>query len=476
MSKSALLEEKLPLSQKVNYSLANMSLNTLNGIIATGLSFFYVIILGLDPLIAGRMWLVFGIWNAINDPIMGTLQDRTRTKMGRRKPYLLFGSFVYGALFILCWYPIGDVGNQAVLKYNFLLALCAFDTLFTMLGCILYPLPAEIAIKSSNRSTLMLWSNIIGGIFGLVTSTLTSVLLLDSGSVSIDSLHPWFRPAMIIIGVSTAIIMFVSSLFLKENMYTTDEKPLGFFKSFIETFKNGPFIVFEIGVFMVLIAQTMLSGGLLYYMKDVLRIDGIMSTIPYAILAVSQVGFSFLINWMIKKRGLKKILIVGGVGLIVSLILLFFIGWWYIGAIIGLLLASFGIAAVSLTSSPMFSDIIDYDEVLTGKRREASYSGIQAFLTKFCISIGNWLFLQIIVRFGYITQKIFPQFPQSSTAQLGIMVAMFLIPAIITSLTLIVMIFYKLDGPEWEEQKGKLAEIHLQKEIEFLKKHKQKIE
>lgn len=476
MSEPTTIEEKLPLSQKVNYSLANVSLNTLNGIIMTGMTFFYIAILGLDPIKAGNAWLIFGIWNAINDPILGNLQDRTRTKHGRRMPYLRYGSFAYSILFILCWYPIGDTGNQTVLFYNLLLALCAFDTLFTMLGVIIYPLPAEIAIKSSNRSTLMLWSNIIGGLFGLVTSVLTSMLLLDSDSTSIDSLHPWFRPVMIIIGVSMGIMMFITSFFLKENLYTTEEEPLGFFKSFVVTFKNCPFIVYEIGVFLVLIAQTMLTTGLLYYMDDVLQIEGILVTIPYVLLALSQVAFSILVNNMIKKYGLKKVLIIGVIWLIFSLLMMFGIGWWYIGAIFGLIFASLGIAAVSLTSSPMFADIIDYDELkISGKRREASYSGIQAFLTKFCISIGNWLFLLIIKYSGYISDPLYIG-PQPFSARLGIMVSMFIVPGIIATFTLFIMRFYKLDGPEWNIQKTHLAEIHLQKEMEFLEKQKQRSE
>jgi GPH family glycoside/pentoside/hexuronide:cation symporter len=475
LNEISIIEEKLPLSQKINYSLANVSLNTLNGIIGTGITFFYITILGLDPLRAGNVWLIFGIWNAINDPLIGVIQDRTKGgRNGRRMPYLRYGSFVYAALFILCWYPIGDIGNQTVLFYNLLLALCAFDTLFTMLGCIIYPLPAEIAIKSSNRSTLMVWSNIIGGLFGFITSVLTSVLLIDSGADSLNSLHPWFRPIMIIIGVSMGLLMFITSFYLKENLYTTDEEPLSFFKSFIETFKNSPFLVYEIGVFLILIAQSMLTTGMLFYMKDVLQISGILVTIPYIILALSQVAFSLVVNKMIKKYGLKKNLILGAIWLIFSLFLMFWIGWWYMGALVGLLLASFGISAISLTSSPMFADIVDYDEILTGKRRETSYSGIQAFLTKFSISIGTWLFLLIIDSYGYISNKIFDQFPQPQPAQFGIMLAMFVIPAIIALFTLLIMRFYKLDGLEWEKEKAKLAEVHLRKEIEFLQKQKQK--
>jgi len=472
MSEISNIEEKLPLSQKVNYALVNVSLNTLNGIVGTGMTFFYTNILKLNPEKAGIAWLIFGIWNAINDPLLGTLQDRTRTKKGRRMPYLRYGSFIYAILFILCWYPIGDTSNQTVLFYNLLLALCAFDTLFTLLGCIVYPLPAEIALKSRNRSTLMVWSNIIGGIFGLFTSVLTSYLLLESGSESIDSLHPFFRPSMIIIGVVMGIMMFVNSYFLKENLYTIDEEPLGFIQSFVETFKNRAFIIYEIGVFLVLIAESMLGTGLLYYVSDVLQINGILVTIPYLLLAISQIVFSIIINRLVPKHGLKKILIFGVIWLALSLLLMFGIGWWYFGALIGLIIASFGMAAVSLTSSPLFADIVDYDEMRTGKRRETSYSGIQAFLTKFCISIGTWLFLFIIGRFGYDVY----QSSQTFMAKFGIMLSIFVIPSIIALLTLLIVRYYPLAGSEWEEKKAELEKIHRMKEIEFLKKRKRMTE
>jgi GPH family glycoside/pentoside/hexuronide:cation symporter len=475
MNETSIPEEKLPLSQKVNYALANTALNSLNGIIATGITFFYVDLLGLNPEKAGIVWLIYGIWNAINDPLLGTLQDRTKTKNGRRMPYIRYGSFVYAAVFILCWYPIGDLSNETVLFYNLLLALCAFDTLFTMLGCIIYPLPAEIAIKSKNRSTLMVWSNIIGGVFGLVTSVLTSYLLLESGSSSFESLHPLFRPTMIVFGVVMGTMMFITSFFLKENLYTIEEEPLRFIQSFVETFKNKAFIIYEIGVFLILIAQSMLTSGLLFYINDVLRLEGIRVTIPYVLIALTQVVFSIVINRLVPKYGLKKLLIAGAIWLSFSLLLLFGIGWWYIGALIGLIIASFGITAVSLTSSPLFADIVDYDEILTGKRREASYSGIQAFLTKFCISIGTWLFLFIIGRFGYISDENYIG-PQPFSAQFGIMLSIFVVPAVIALITLTIVKYYPLDGPEWDKQKAELEIIHHKKELEFLKKFKQKTE
>ena len=78
MSDINTIEEKLPLSQKINYALANTALNTLNTIVSTGITFFYVDLLNLNPDKAAIAWLIYGIWNAINDPLLGTLQDRTK--------------------------------------------------------------------------------------------------------------------------------------------------------------------------------------------------------------------------------------------------------------------------------------------------------------------------------------------------------------------------------------------------------------
>ena len=118
---------------------------------------------------------------------------------------------------------------------------------------------------------------------------------------------------MVIIGIAMGIMMFVNSFFLKENLYTIEEEPLGFIQSFVETFKNKAFLVFEVAVFLVLIAQSMLSTGLLFYIDSVLQIEGFYITIPYVLLALSQVVFSIIINRLVPKYGLKNLLVFGAV-------------------------------------------------------------------------------------------------------------------------------------------------------------------
>jgi len=109
-------------------------------------------------------------------------------------------------------------------------------------------------------------------------------------------------------------------------------------------------------------------------------------------------------------------------------------------------------------------EIIDNDEILTGKRRETTYAGMNALFVKPAISLANALFFWIIGMFGYVEGQAI----QSESAVFGIRLAYCLIPAASFSLALFFMTFYKLQGPEWQKKKVILNQIHLEKEQAYL--------
>ena len=124
-----------------------------------------------------------------------------------------------------------------------------------------------------------------------------------------------------------------------------------------------------------------------------------------------------------------------------------------------------------ITNNLVIADIVDYDETKTKKRRETTYSGINALLTKPAISVGNWLFLLMISLTRFDSEQTIQQFP----AQFGIMAGFSLIPSIFLFLGVIVMFLYPLDGPQWLAQKAEIIEIHKKKEMEYQKQLMQKI-
>ena len=115
----------------------------------------------------------------------------------------------------------------------------------------------------------------------------------------------------------------------------------------------------------------------------------------------------------------------------------------------------------------MFGDTIDNDELITGKRREAVYGGVNALVNKPAISIANWIFLLTIASFGFVADKQ----NQTEMAITGVLVAMGVIPAILIGVSAIVLyLLYPLDGPEWRKKKNYIMELHQKKEKEYLEK------
>ena len=459
-SETKFIDERLPLKSKLAFGFTNSANGMLSGLAIGGaITLFYNVKLGLDEELVVIVWLVFAIWNAINDPLFGILQERTNTKIGRRIPYLRYGAPIYVLTFIICWYPF--MGNsQMALFWNMLFVLFLVDSLYTMIGLITYTLPAEMTLTQQGRSNLSVYSIYLGAIGMIVAMVIPLILLDDTPGV----IHPFFKPAMIIVGVVAGTIMFAASFFLVENEYTRTEETLGFFKSIVETVKNREFLVFEVSNFFYILAYTTLTGAIYYFVPYVLGFSGLMASLPLVLVFIMIFGFSVVANHYVKKYGLKKVYIVGLISSSVVFLLLLAFGKFTIPSLIVLALLGVGFAPVALINGPLMSDVIDNDELLTGKRRETTYAGMNALVTKPSISIANAIFLATISAFGFDNNIA----TQTSQAQFGIILGFTLVPAVCLALSALALKWYKLDGPEWFEKKKKLNAIHLQKEQEYI--------
>jgi len=454
--------EKLSLRSKFAFGGLGAGIGLPSQIAFSAITFFYNTMLGLSTELTGLAWLIFSFWNAINDPLFGFIEDRTKSeKYGRRIPYIRFGAPLYGIAFILCWIPLADVDDQFALFFNLTIVLFIFDTLFTILGLINFTLPAEMAITAKERANLLVYGATISSISYVIAYIIPLLFLTgnESPNAAIE-----FLVAMIVVGVICAIILFVSSFYLKENKYTQMEESLPIFKGIVETFKNTPFLIYEISNFSFTFAQTILTTAIFYYVTYVLILTGFLTTLPLLVVFVMIFAFFMVFNKLVEKLGVKKTYVLALICSGLSFLLTYFIGWTIYFALFGFILIGIGFSGFMLTNQVVIADIVDYDETRTGKRRETTYSGINALITKPAISIANWLFLLIINDFGFDSN----QTTQTSSAQMGIMIGFSLIPAIFLIFSSIVMLFYPLDGPEWLAQKTELIKIHEKKEIDYL--------
>ncbi|MFX1478799.1 MAG: MFS transporter, partial [Promethearchaeota archaeon] len=372
-----------------------------NLVIATSFTYFYNIKLGLNDFATTLAWLIFIIWNTLNDPLFGYIEDRTKSKKyGRRIPYLRFGGIIYGFLFILSWIPFASSDSQIALFFNMLIMLFLFDTLFTMVGLISYTLPAEMAITETARSKLNVSGSIGNALALFLSFVIPAILLTGKDLASEDPMFPIFIYTIIILGVVGTEILYVSSFYIKENKYTIFEEPLGIKSSIIETFKNRSFLIFELSNFFFLIAQYILTNGVLYWVDFVLRLSGIMAMIPLLVFFIVVFVFFPIYSKLIIKYGVKKIfmwlLVFTGISFLIS----FFLAWSLFPAFIAMILIGIGVSGYFITNQLVMADVIDKDEILTGKRRETTYAGMNALLTKPTNSLGPWILLSVISLFG----------------------------------------------------------------------------
>ncbi len=456
----------LPRSAKVAYSSANTASNILSGIGLTPITFYYNIKLGLNANLMFIAWMIFLVWNAINDPLLGYLQDKTKSPLGRRIPYLRYGAPIYGILFIMIWFPLVNISDEMALFGYYLLMLFLFDTIFTSVGIITYILPAEMTVSSVERASIMVYSTVIGIVGYLVTFLLPMLTLTGDESSYID---PAFPISMIIIGIVCGVVIYVSSYFIKENEYTQLEETFNFLESMKKSFRNRPFIILQIANFVGLFSSTIITSSIFYYVDYVLVL-GDLSVVPLLLIFLIAFPSTYGYLKVIPKYGLKKINIFGYCMMCIGFSTLIVLGWELSTAMISLILLGVGFGASLVTTQILFADTVDYDETRTGKRRESTYSGVEALITKPAISVANGLFLLVISAFGFDNALT----TQSIPAQWGIMIGFAVMPAICTLIAIFVMRYYPLDGPEWNKQKEELQQIHERKEKDYIEYIKNK--
>ena len=454
-----LTEESVPVKIKLNYSVGRLASDLLNGLVFGNLTFFYQIKLGADAGLLAIGWLIFAFWNTANDPIVSYIVDNTRTKIGRRIPYIRYGSIFYGLTFIFCWFPISPLDNEIGLFFNFLAALFLLDTMFTIVGVCFFSLPNEICVTAKQRASLGVYSAVVGFI-NLVLGLLIPIILLTGQ----EGIHPMFAPVIIIIGLGCSLILFITSFGIKENMFAQLQEHEGFIEGLRLTLKNKPFWLFMIPAFLIGIVLPIFSTGILYY------IDYIISgQTPIFVLLAILIGIVLGMVLNLKKIAIwqpKKTMIINSLFIATGFNILFFVGSNAILAAIPLIIVGIGYAGGMVAIPVLMGDAIDNDELITGKRREAIYGGVNAIVTKPAISIANFIFLAVIAAFGFVVPTGVIQ-PQTDMALIGLLVAFCIIPALLLVLTAIGLRWYPLDGPEWLEKKKHILELHEEKEKEY---------
>lgn len=357
---------------------------------------FYTEVFGVSIKVAAWIALAAGVWDAITDPILGGLSDRTKTRWGRRRPYLLLGAIPMGLSF---WWLFNPILNNLAL--SFLLAFLLFRLSLTVVLIPLYSLGAEMSPNYDERTSIMGYARGFL-IIGLVLGVVTPVILFEIYSDSLQA----YNLMGLYMGIFITITVLMSFWGTRENpaLYRhTINKKEHIWKSVKVIFANRPFWFALGGHFLGLTAGGVTASLLIYFGFYWMKVpeSAVLMAIPVYLLCGI---FSIPLVWVkISQKYDKKIalaiaLFLCGLGTALGI----FIpeeGIFHLAAV--MVVAGLGYGGVMVLPYSLLTEVIDLNEMQTGERWEGKFYGIWDFLRKLGVNLAKFGPLMVLGLLGH---------------------------------------------------------------------------
>jgi GPH family glycoside/pentoside/hexuronide:cation symporter len=371
---------KLTFWQKALYSAGSIGLNIISLSVSSWLLYFYVPPSDRTDMIAyapaglvGAMLFIAGVWDGIIDPFLGHWSDSMKSRWGRRRPFLMFGTPVMAVTMILLWTP--PVRASSVFNGVYLLVVAAlYYTAFSAVGMPYDGTLPEMAPDTHDRVKLSTWKMVFG-IIGFVGGSLTVPMLWESlGPLGMGI-------AVAIIG---AVSMYLVLIVLREPEYARHQDPMPAWEAFKATFTNGQFLIFFCATLLIHVSYTIILAISPYFVTQVVGGTEGDVTIFQGLLVLLMVICAPFWIW-VRTRFRDKWVVTAAMALMgVTLALNFVVtpsptpGEGLAALVPGLLifpLTALPISGYLIMAYAMMGNVVDYDEMLTGRRREAIYYG-----------------------------------------------------------------------------------------------------
>lgn len=417
---------------------------------------FLINVAGLQPGTAANIFLLSKIWDAVNDPILGWLTDKTKTRWGRRRPWLLFGAVPFGLAFFLHWVvpPFDETGKF----WYYLFIAILLDTAITAVNVPYVALTPELTQDYDERTSLSTYrfgfSIILGSVVAAFTHNLLVASFADKQLGNMLSIGIWA-----LVSIAGFLATFFGTQESAANQATPKEKEPSFLDGLRIALSNRPFIYVCLIYTLSWLTIQFVQNNLFIYSRDWVRLPP--EQFSYVILVLQVMAFACMLLWarVSERRGKKFVYYIGGAIFVVVLILIFFIpqdGGIYLYLLAAL--ASIGIAVCYLVPWSMLPDVIEADELETGHRREGVFAGFFVFLQKLGLSLGLFISGWVLQFAGYLSAVPGQPDPvQPPNVLLALRILVGPVGAVIIALSLIAAYLYPITKEKHAEIRAALA-------------------
>jgi GPH family glycoside/pentoside/hexuronide:cation symporter len=434
---------KLSQREKWAYGSGDLSFSLITTIVGAFFAIFLTDVVGVPASVAALAIFVGGTWDYINDPIVGYISDRTRSRWGRRRPFLLFGAIPLMLAFTLMWWK-PPFAEPIALGIYFSLVFIVYEMVATFAYMPYLALTPELTSDYDERTSLMSTRAFFSILGSLIAFTVPLMI--------VGGFHPENAGRVLLMGAVFGIfcilplwLVFFGTREREEFMH---QPPKGIRESILAVRNNPPFVFSLVIYLFTWVMVAIIQLIMLYYIKHVIRQEPQSDLIMATIFVVAMIALPMW-EW-ISRRWNKRWAYIAGMAFlaVVLLTLATLSSSSSLTLILAIcVLAGIGISAAHVIPWSMLPDAIEYGELHTGERHEGMFYSLITLAQKIAVSIALPLALLVLDRFGYIPNSAV----QPESAVNGIRLIAGPIPAVMIGLGILFAFLYPLGRENYTE-------------------------
>lgn len=447
--------KNVPIVERVGYALGDTASNLFFQTFILFITIFYTDVFGISAKAVGTMFLITKIWDAVNDPMMGMIADRTETRWGKFRPYILWFAIPFGLIGVLT-FTTPNLSTTGKLVY----AYVTYTFLMMLYTIVNVPYSALMGVISSNARvrTIVSQFRFVAAFFGGLIVQYSALRMVQRFGAGNDALG-WQR-AMIVLSSLAVVLLFVTFATTKERVKPPKGQKTRLKDDLKDLAMNKPWLMIGGATVFQLMYILIRTGCIIFYFTYFVQDQEVMLFGKlYSFSYQSMVSFFFmsgsimtilgsiLASWFSKVLGRKNTYagFLGASGIFAAVF--FFLGPNDVVLMfVFQFLVSFALGPVSVLQWAMYTDTADYSELQTGRRATALVMSASLFALKLGVALGASILAWILAAYGYV-----PNVQQTATSLLGIRMAISIYAAIPALIGAGIMLFYPLTNERMVE-------------------------
>ncbi|MGV3680907.1 MAG: MFS transporter [Acidovorax sp.] len=446
----------LTLGTKLSYAVGNVGLQMLIAAMGFLLMIFYTDVALVPPAVAGAALLVGKVWDTINDPLFGWVTDRTRSRWGRHRVYLIYGALPLAVVSAAVWMVPPGLSPVAAFLW-IAITYTLFDTLMTLVQLPYQAMAANLTREYDERTSLTAFAS-LGALIGFFAGSVLMPVLVRAA----PDARTGYALAGACFGLAAGIAVAVVAWRVREPVAdeapaTADAAPAwdSVRRTLLGTLRNRPFLLLVSAAGLVRLGLTLVQGALAYFV--IYQLKGTQADLPrlmailLGVVAVSLFVWKRVVDRWEKNRAYMLGLLFSAAGLV----LLYWIKPGPQGMLAAVLaLIGIGMGAHWIVPFAMVPDTIDHGHMLAGERTTGMYYGLFGLVDKIARTLATVVVAAVLDITHYV-----PNVPQSELALQGIRTMTGLLPALCLALAIPLLLAYPITRARHGEIRRSVGDV-----------------